>query len=323
MTAWAERAVLGGAAAVALCVIGVFVAALAAAAPVDDDAVYVVGDPTVAVGAPWALRVGALSGRVTSAHARFVGRVNGVDVDASDDSFGAARVVIPRSVHVDVDGAIDGVPFAVAFDVPVAAVDDGFDRVVVGSAARGTLPIGDGLPRARLASSALAVGDAILVESERAAPFVQLFVGGRLVREQRGTAGLAVPADAAIGALVVVRVADSPLPSARGRALVGVVGGPAARGLSEDDLSGVAPHTAALPNLAPDLAAQRATRATHAAVAAAAWRDRFHAVCVVVVVAVAVVAAARARERPLLALGAVATVGALLLALVLMLRFAA
>lgn len=296
----------------AFVVVSAFVAALVDA-PRDNSAfVWVEGDDTAAVGAPWRLFIGAANSRGA---ASFVGSVNGV---ASHDGV----VDLARAEVVDVVGFVDGAPLHLQFSAPIAALrDDLVVKPATTARVPGTLPLGDGLPRVRLRSHAPDAGSVVEVDADDAGSDVEFFVGGRLVARQRGfKTALVVPHDAATGSSVVVSVADSPVPSARRRVLLDVVGGAGARDLTDDELAARAPARESLPNLAPSRDEQQRQQRAFAEASYEKAVGRFDVVAGVVVFVVFVFAMLQLRRTPVAAIGSVVVVIVLFAGLFAMLR---
>jgi hypothetical protein len=139
-----------------------FVAALGAALPGPERFVVVTADPATPLGETWQISVSGFNER------------------------GPARLELPegftrpRTPELRVRGLIDGDAFSLASSVPVVAPDAGFTLAPPPPRRpAGLLPLHDGLPRARLLTTAPAPGDRIVVEADPNA-YVNLFVGGWL-----------------------------------------------------------------------------------------------------------------------------------------------
>jgi hypothetical protein len=311
---------------------------------------------------------------------RVAGVLVGADgevVTTVDDSFPLA----PRAV----DAGVVVIPWSRALALPavgaavhperglvpgrgssrVVLVDDAGVDVVEVDAGRGArLPDGrllllDREPLAvQLVELAPAAGGDVVVEvagvDDDDVLAVELIVAG-VVRAMRDVVGpgvhrVALPADAAVGDLVVVRVAASPLPSANGRVVVTRVGGPrpadllvveprlaghrwhdatrAGRPLDDDTvtramLARLAPRLLQAPVVSSSLHAQAVRRLRAQESTAAQWRQRLRIAAVGLVLLVVVAAARAARRTPAAAAGAIVVVVALVAALDLVIAAAA
>ncbi|MDP2340260.1 MAG: hypothetical protein Q8O67_04830 [Deltaproteobacteria bacterium] len=296
----------------ALAVVGCFFIALANALPVHDAGVVVVADPAVSAEQRWFVRVLGID---PPRRALFVGTVNGVAVDAR------GLVEIARSVVLDVDGVVGDVPLRLRIEVPIVPppVTSTSSRSITPQGAA-LLPVGDGPIRAAMKTIDPAAGEDVVVDVASSVSFsAELMVAGvtRAMADDRSSFRL--PDDARPGDLVVVRLADSPLPSARGKTLVAFVkGGPT----SAVDPERLSPSPSQTPVVSPALEAQQRQRQAAARAESARWRLRLRVVDAIVLLIVGALAI-RARRTPVASAGAVVVVALLLLALDAVLAFVA
>lgn len=315
MTRLFAQTTTGLAIAAAVVVVNLFVAALMNAPK--DDAVYVwvLGDASVAPGMRWRLWLGASDRRGSLP---FRGDVNGVAAVVDD---GFVVVDLPRTVPLEIDGRAGEVPVRLAFDVAVIAAEAGVTTAPPAAvSSTSLLPVGDGLPRARLLSPDVPAGGVVDLQVE-GRPVVEFLVGGRLVSRQRGVSvPLRVPADARDGDLIVVSVSDTPVPSARARSLVAFVG---AGGHSLDDVAALQPRRAVVGNIAPPFASQEQQRLQWQSARFSLWERRFHVAEGALLLIMALVVVSRLRQTPWAAVGAFVVVAGVGLGLHIMLRLLA
>jgi len=302
--------------AVAIVVVNLFVVALMNA-PRDDGAyVWVSGDASVAPGNPWRLWIGASDRRGAIP---FRGEVNGVAAVVDDNGF--VVVSLPRPLHVAVVGHAGKLPVRLAFDVAVVDADAGVFAVAAPTvSSTSVLPVGDGLPRARLGAADVAAGAVVDLQVE-GRPVVEFLVGGRLVARQRGVSlPLRVPEDAHDGDLIVVSVSDAPVPSARARSLVAFVG---SGGHSLDEVAALQPRRPVVGNIAPSFADQQHQQGQWQSARFSLWEQRFHVAEGALLLLMGLGVISRVRQTPWAAVGAFVVVAGVSLGLHVMLRLLA
>ncbi len=294
----------------AVAVVGCFFIALAHALPGPDAVVVVVADPAVTPGQRWFVRV---LGVDPPRRAPFVGKVNGTAVDAH----GLAQ--IERSPALEIDGVVGAVPLVLHVEVPLVPPPptSTSTRPLI-KAGAALLPLSDGSLRATLLTPAPEPGGDVVVDVTSSVPFAaELMVGGvtRAMADDRAVFPL--PDDARPGELVVVRLAESALPSARGRTFVAFVKGEGAPA----DLERLVPQPAQTPVVSPSFEIQQHRRRATAGETTQRWRQRLRLLDGVLLIVVAGLALGRGRRTPVAAVGAVVVVALLLLALDAVLAF--
>jgi hypothetical protein len=299
-------------AAAAAAVVGCFFVALAHALPVPDAGVVVVADPAVSLEQRWFVRVIGID---PPRRAPFVGTVNGVAVDAH------GLVELRRGLVLDVNGVVGDVGLRLKIDVPLTpppATSTSTSTRPAPASGTALLPMSTGPIRAVLQTPTPIPGEDVVVDVASSVSFsAELMVGGvtRAMADDRSR--LRLPADARPGDLVVVRLADSPLPSARGMTLVGFVAGGPAR---EFDPQRLAPTPSQTPVVSPALEVQQRERQAIARAETERWRFRLRVVDAVLLLIVSGLAV-RGRKTPVASVGAVVVVFVLVLALDAVLAF--
>ena len=311
---------------ISLAVVCCFFGSLICLRPVADVGVVVVADPAVAPDQRWFVRVLGID---ATRRAPFVGTVNGVAVDEG------GLVQLQRHPKLQIEGLVAGVALSLVIDVKqTAPPQTSTSPAPVATRMAGLLPVGDGLITATLLTLRPAAGQDVVVDAASTLPLAaELLVAGvtRALGDFLPIDGndhvrvvFRLPQDAHPEDLVVVRLAQSPLPSARGRTLLTLVKRSDDDDDDDDDTAGITasqPWPAQTQTVSPPLLVQQQARRDDSLIEAARWRLRLRWCAGILLLGLSILAVQTLRRTPVSSLAALVVVALLLVALDAVLGF--